>query len=92
MEKMYALTYCFEGCFSRNSFATTIAISNDKDKLIEKMNICIQEDCKPINEDDNVDELIGFKPYQFSECEVVLQHTIIDDLYVTYKISNVEQL
>ena len=49
--KMFALTYCYEGTDNTNPYGITIAVSTDIEKLKAEMEKCVDEDCK-IDEDD----------------------------------------
>ena len=50
---MNALVYVNEGYYDSAPFSTIIALSNDKNKLIEKMRECVNEDIV-IDEDDEI--------------------------------------
>lgn len=41
---MYALTFCHEACNGNTPFAIPIAVSENRQKLVEKMRDCIEED------------------------------------------------
>ena len=41
-KKMFALTYCFEGVDDSYPYATTIAVSEDEEKLRKKMEECVE--------------------------------------------------
>ena len=94
---MYALTFCYEGNPNNDQYpyASTIAISADKDKLIAEMNKCVEEDCK-VNEEDEWDDEYNFKKYQELKCDqfayVILQHKAYEDLFTKYRISPVNVL
>ena len=92
MEKktMYALTFCYEACNGNEPYASTIAISDDIEKLKEKMNRCVEEDCR-IDEEDEYNEECNYKVVSNClETEVVLQHISETDLYTKYHIHFVE--
>lgn len=93
MKTMYALTYCFEGYDNAYPYATTIAISDDREKLVAEMNKCIEEDCRePENEECKYDTDINYSEYRRTSDEVQLVHNCNCDLYVTYKIHEVKVL
>ena len=37
--KMYALTYCYEGVDDNSPYAVTLAVSSDKQKLLDEMEV-----------------------------------------------------
>ncbi len=88
---MYALTYCFEGVDDNYPYASTIAVSEDKEKLREKMMECVEEDCtEPTDEDDDWNTDCNFQIVSNYSSEVMLQHRKYINLYTTYKIHSVE--
>ena len=99
MEKktMYALTFCYEGNPNNDTYryATTIAVSDDKDKLIAEMNKCIEEDCG-INEEDEWDDEYNYNVIQKVITDyiafTVLRHNKHTDLYTKYHIAKTEVL
>jgi hypothetical protein len=80
---MYALVFTYEGNVTSTPYSNVIAISEDKDKLIEKM----REDVKQYLEIDNDNprnENCNFHlEADFTE-EIVLEHNHNDDLYIKY--------
>ena len=80
---MYALVFTYEGYVASTPYSNVIAISEDKDKLIEKM----REDVKQyleIDNDNSHNENCNFHlEADFTE-EIVLQHNHNDDLYIKY--------
>jgi hypothetical protein len=92
MEKtMYALTFCYGGVDDNDPFAQTIAVSEDRNKLIEKMNECVKEDME-INEDDEWDDSCNFNIFLQLGNMTALQHNKRNNLYVKYEIRAVEVL
>lgn len=92
---MYALTYCYEGCDNNYPYASTIAVSEDKDTLIAKMNECVEEDLRvpdEENDEDEWDDACNWEIYKSYTDVVMLQHKARTDLYAKYHISNVELL
>ena len=88
---MYARTYCFEGVDDNYSYASTIAVSMDKEKLREKMMECVEEDCtEPTDEDDAWCTDCNFQIASNYDSEVTLQHRKNINLYANYKIHSVE--
>jgi hypothetical protein len=92
---IYALTFCYEGCDDNYPFAQTIAVSDDVDKLREKMAECVKEDTREPNEENGEDEWCDEYNYQVnsaSESYAILQHRVRTNLYCKYSIHSVEQL
>lgn len=88
---MFALTYCFEGVDDNYPYACTIAVSMDKEKLLEKMKSCIEEDCtEPTDENDEWNTDCNYQVYKNYGDDVMLQHRKYINLYTTYKIHCVE--
>jgi hypothetical protein len=88
---MFALTYCFEGVDDNYPYASTIAVSMDKEKLREKMKSCIEEDCtEPTDENDEWNTDCNYQVYKNYGDDVMLQHRKYINLYTTYKIHCVE--
>lgn len=84
---MYALTWCYEGCDDNTPIAQTIAVSEDKDKLVAELMNCINEDTQ-INEDDEWTDDCNFVVYQnFDGYSVLLQHSMRKNLYCRYTIT-----
>ena len=91
MKKMFALTYCFEGVDDSCPYATTIAVSEDEEKLRKKMEECVEEDCtEPTSEDDVWDTDGNYQIVSNYGSEVILQHRKYINLYTTYKIHIVD--
>lgn len=88
---MYALTYCYEGCMNTVPFALTIAVSEDRHKLVQKMQECVSEDIE-INEDDPWSDSCNFGIFKESLDKIILLHRNIDDLYICYEIQNTKVL
>lgn len=97
-KKMFALTFCYEGYDDCTPYACTIAVSEDKEKLIEKMNECVAEDTREPDgeddewDDDEWDDDINYNVYKNHKDAVYLQHRKITELYTSYKIHSVEVL
>ena len=88
---MYALTYCFEGVDDSYPYASTIAVSMDKEKLREKMMECVEEDCtEPTDEDNAWGTDCNFQIVSDYGSEVTLQHRKDINLYASYKIHSVD--
>ena len=86
---MYALTYCFEGVDDSYPYACTIAVSEDREKIAERMKKCVEEDCTEDKErkwETDCNYHIAFS----CSSEVQLQHNSYNNLYATYKIHSVE--
>ena len=82
---MNALVYTNEGYYDSAPFSTIIALSNDKNKLIEKMRECVNEDIE-IDEDDETNEECNF--HIMNDCTeiITLQHNHNKELYRKYEI------
>lgn len=92
---MYALTFCYEGCDDICPYASTIAVSEDKDTLITKMNECVEEDLRLPDEDNDEDECndaCNWQIYKSYGDTVMLQHKARTDLYAKYSVQSVELL
>lgn len=98
-KEMFALTYCYEGTDGTEPYGATLAVSEDKDKLIAEMRRCVATDCEQPNPDDedynDGDEWNDGANYEVVddyETEIVLQHRMNEDLYAKYTIRSVEVL
>ena len=88
---MYALVYCFEGVDDNCPYATTIAVSEDMEKLRKKMEECVEVDCtEPIDENCAWDTDYNYRIVRKCGSEVLLQHRKNINLYAAYKIHSVE--
>ena len=87
-KKMFALTYCYEGCDDNTPYATTIAVSEDVEKLKKAMERCLDEDCE-IDEEDEWSDDKNFILYRKSDLETILQHKKRTNLYVKYRVHQV---
>lgn len=91
MKKMHALTFCYEGVDDNMPYAQTIAISEDKEKLIEEMNKCVKEDLLTDEEDEWNDDR-NFKIYKEERLKIVLQHKARINLFTHYVIRTVKMI
>ena len=92
MEKnIYALTYCYEGYENCVPYASTIAISENIDKLREKMAECVKEDTRVDEENEWTDDCNYIVEKYYGDC-VVLQHRKYINLYTKYNIQKVETI
>ena len=90
MEKIiYALTFCYEGSDTVIPYARTIAVSEDIDKLREKMTQCVEEDTR-VDEEDEYDDTCNYIAKKVCRDSVVLHHKYCTDLYTRYSIQKVE--
>lgn len=90
---MYTLVYCFEGVDDNYPYASAIAVSEDKEKLREKMMECVEEDCtEPTDEDDAWDTDCNFQIVSNYGGEVTLQHRKNINLYAKYRIQHTEMI
>lgn len=90
---MYTLVYCFEGVDDNYPYASAIAVSEDKEKLREKMMECVEEDCtEPTDEDDAWDTDCNFQIVSNYGGEVTLQHRKNINLYAKYRIQYTEMI
>jgi hypothetical protein len=95
MEKfIYALTFCYEGIVGSTApRASTLAISDDREKLIQRMEEFIKQDCaKPDCVEDGWEDSCNYTIHKRKDNEVTLQHNNNTDLFITYKIEQVEVL
>ena len=90
---MYTLVYCFEGVDDNYPYASAIAVSEDKEKLREKMMECVEEDCtEPTDEDDVWDTDCNYQIVSNYGSEVTLQHRKNVNLYAKYRIQHTEMI
>ena len=91
MEKrMYALTFCYMGADNDDPFATTIAVSDSRQRLTEEMLKCVGHDTC-IDEDDEWNDDCNFMVVRTNPgVEVILQHRKRINLYSEYKIQSVK--
>ena len=82
---MNALVFTNEGYYDSTPYSTIIALSNDKNKLIEKMKECINEDIE-VDEDDEFNEDCNFHITNDYGDTILLQHNSNDSLYTKYHI------
>ena len=91
--KMYSLTYCYDGENGSIPFGITLAVSYDIEKLKKYMKERVAEDCrKPESEDEELNDDCNYSILMEFDCEVYLQHNVNSNLYVTYKINPIEVL
>ena len=91
-KKIYALTYCYEGVDDNQPYASTIAVSEDIEKLKTKLAECVAEDTE-VDKDDEWRDDCNFKvTAAYNGHEVFLQHRKNINLYANYKIHFVEVL
>ena len=85
------LTYSYKRSDTAIPYASAIAVSEDIDKLREKMTECVKKDTRVDEEDKWTDECnyIVEKDYENS---VVLHHKYNTDLYKRYSIQIVEAI
>lgn len=89
----FALTYTYEGVEDSLPYATTLAVSDDREKIVAYMNKCVEEDCRePINEDYEWDTDHNYSVIERNNDEVKLKHRAYTDLYASYKIKEVDIL
>ena len=92
-KKMYALTFIYEGVDDCLPFAQTIAVSEDRDKLIAEMEACVAADCREMDEDaDEAWDNVNYEVCKRYDGEVLLCHTENCDLYTKYTIREVRVL
>ena len=95
-KKMYSLTYCYEGVGDSTPFASTLAVSDDIEKLTKYMKECVAEDCRePESDDEEWDDDCNYsvwKEFEGDESEVYLRHNADNNLYASYKIKQVKVL
>lgn len=96
-KKMYALTFIYEGVDDCLPFAQTIAVSEDRDKLVAEMEECVAADCREMDEDELEDADESWDNVNYEVChrydgEVILSHKENGDLYTKYTIREVRVL
>lgn len=92
-KKMFALTYCYEGTDMNTPSATTLAVSEDKEKLRQYMVQCAEEDCRlPESDDEEWNDDINYHIWKLYDDELYLQHNKNVNLYTHYKIHEVSVL
>lgn len=91
---MYALTFIYEGVDDNAPYANTIAVSEDKSKLIDLMHDCVDNDTLLPNTDDDEcaewSDDINYAVYRDYNDEIVLQHRKRINLYTRYIVRSVE--
>ena len=91
--KMYALTYCYEGVDDNQPYAVTLAVSTDKQKLLDEMERCIDEDCRTSEDEDEMwEDDHNYSVWKGYGDEVYHQHNTKINLYTSYKVHEVEVL
>ena len=90
-KQIYALSYCYEGGDNNIPYALTLAVSDDRQKLVAKMEEYIKDDIQ-VDEEDEWEESHNFIVYEKYLDKVILQHRNRTNLYVTYEIRLTEQL
>ena len=88
-KKLWVLNYCFEGADNTNPYACAIAISDDINKLMSKMQECVNEDCE-IDEEDEWNDAKNYGVEYAYGTETLLKHKKICALYAKYTIRNIE--
>lgn len=96
-KKMYALTFIYEGVDDCLPYAVTIAVSEDRDKLIAEMENCVAEDCREMDEDEFEEageawDTVNYEVYEKYDGQVVLRHKENNDLFTKYTIQMVKFL
>ena len=104
MEKkyIYALSWLNQGHDDNEPSATTLAVSEDKEKLIKEMRKLIAIDCEEVNiedyddEDDYLEDAWSdernYKVVSDYDDVVYLRHRMYSELYTEYRINAVELL
>ena len=90
MEKnIYALTFCYDGSDNSVPYASTVAVSEDIDKLREKMAQCVEEDTR-VDEEDEWTDTCNYVAEKVSIDCAILHHKYYSDLYTRYSIQKAE--
>ena len=98
MKKMYALTFIYEGVDDYLPFAQTIAVSDDRNKLIAEMAYCVKEDCREIIDEKELERCgetwdnVNYEVYEKYDDQVKLRNKVNSDLYISYTIREVKVL
>lgn len=96
-KKMYALTFIYEGVDDCLPYAVTIAVSEDREKLITELERCVEEDCRELNEEETEElgetwDNVNYEVYEKYDGQVILRHKENNDLYTKYRIHEVKVL
>lgn len=86
---MYALTYINKGSYNSTPFASTSAVSEDKEKLRKELRKCVTEDCQ-IDEDATNDNKNWSVLMQYDDV-AELENSCLEE-YCKYSINKVEVL
>ena len=89
MKKMHALTFCYEACDGNSPYAQTIAVSENRDALVEEMKKCIRKDTET-DEDDEWNEDCNYKVVFQDDSGATLQHSSRINLQTHYSIKPVD--
>ena len=100
---IYALTWLNYGADGNDPTAQTMAVSEDKDKLIAEMERWVKLDCEEVKREDYEsddeyeedawnDDKNFVEHSRFNGVEVMLRHRKYTELYTSYRITSVELL
>jgi hypothetical protein len=92
---MFALIFCYEGVDDCMPYATTIAVSENRDILVQKMKECVEEDMEEPNSENGLDvwnDTCNWRVCEDCYYKITLQHKMRTNLYASYKIQSVEVL
>lgn len=92
-KKIYSLTYCYEGDNNCFPYVSTLAVSYDRKEICNYMKECIDRDCRtPDDESELWNDDCNYSICKKYDDEVYLKHNANNDVYVIYKIHEVEIL
>ena len=97
---MFALGFLYEGYDNNYPYASTLFLSEDRNKVIERMNELVEQDCREVNEEDYEDnedyeedawdDCWNYELFERCEFGCTLRHRMRTDLYTKYFINEVE--
>ena len=97
---IYGLSWRNDGYGEVLPQSATLAVSNDKEKLMKMMRELVEKDCKEIKREDygedwEYEEVVRYNKHNFKVLvdhgeEVVLTHRINNEICVTYEIETIE--
>ena len=89
----FALTYTYEGVEDSMPYASTLVVSDNREKVVNYMNECVAEDCRePINEDYKFDTDHNYSEVYRHYDGVRLKHNAYEELFASYEIKEVSVL
>lgn len=97
---IFTLGFLYEGCDDNYPYASTLLVSEDRDKVIERMNELVEADCREVHKEDYEndedytenawDDSCNYELIEKCEIGCSLRHRMRTDLYTKYFINEVE--